>query len=79
MTTGRLLVVEDEPSISELISINLRHAGFTVVTAATAEAAREVVDPGWWCLTGCCPTAVALRFAGSGEANRARGTCPSSC
>jgi two-component system phosphate regulon response regulator PhoB len=44
MTTGRLLVVEDEPSISELISINLRHAGFTVVTAATAEAAREVVD-----------------------------------
>ena len=44
MTTGRLLVVEDEPSIAELISINLRHAGFTVVTAATAEAAREVVD-----------------------------------
>jgi len=44
MTTGRLLVVEDEPSIAELISINLRHAGFTVLTAATAEAAREVVD-----------------------------------
>ena len=44
MTTGRLLVVEDEPSIAELISINLRHAGFTVLTAATAEAAREVAD-----------------------------------
>lgn len=44
MTTGRLLVVEDEPSIAELISINLRHAGFTVLTAATAEAAREAVD-----------------------------------
>jgi two-component system phosphate regulon response regulator PhoB len=44
MTTSRLLVVEDEPSIAELISINLRHAGFSVVTAESAEAARELVD-----------------------------------
>jgi two-component system phosphate regulon response regulator PhoB len=44
MTTSRLLVVEDEPSIAELISINLRHAGFAVATAGSAEAARELVD-----------------------------------
>ena len=44
MTASRLLVVEDEPAIAELIAINLRHAGFTVHHAATAEAAREAVD-----------------------------------
>ncbi|MFM8766751.1 MAG: phosphate regulon transcriptional regulator PhoB [Rubrivivax sp.] len=41
---NRLLVVEDEAAIAELISINLRHAGFNVSTTATAEAAREAVD-----------------------------------
>ncbi|MFM1854881.1 MAG: hypothetical protein RLZ83_190, partial [Pseudomonadota bacterium] len=30
MATNRLLVVEDESAIAELISINLRHAGFAV-------------------------------------------------
>ena len=44
MTASRLLVVEDEPAIAELIAINLRHAGFTVHHAVTAEAAREAVD-----------------------------------
>ena len=44
MMANRLLVVEDEAAIAELISINLRHAGFNVSTAATAEAAREAVD-----------------------------------
>lgn len=44
MTANRLLVVEDEPAIAELIAINLRHAGFAVHHAATAEAAREAVD-----------------------------------
>ena len=44
MTSNRLLVVEDESAIAELISINLRHAGFQVTLAATAEAARAEVD-----------------------------------
>jgi two-component system phosphate regulon response regulator PhoB len=44
MMANRLLVVEDEAAIAELLSINLRHAGFNVSTAATAEAAREAVD-----------------------------------
>ncbi|TDM06232.1 MAG: phosphate regulon transcriptional regulatory protein PhoB [Ideonella sp. MAG2] len=42
MTT--ILVVEDEPAIGELIAINLRHAGFKVVLAETAETAQSVVD-----------------------------------
>lgn len=42
MTT--ILVVEDEPAIGELIAINLRHAGFKVVLAETAEAAQSAVD-----------------------------------
>ncbi|HEX8868803.1 MAG TPA: response regulator, partial [Lentzea sp.] len=32
---GRLLVVEDEPSIRELLCASLRFAGFTVSSAAT--------------------------------------------
>jgi two-component system phosphate regulon response regulator PhoB len=38
------LVVEDESAIAELIAINLRHAGYEVVLAATAEQARFEVD-----------------------------------
>ncbi len=41
---ARILVVEDEPSIAELISINLRHAGHEVVVAGDARAAQAVVD-----------------------------------
>jgi two-component system, OmpR family, phosphate regulon response regulator PhoB len=39
-----VLVVEDEPAIAELISINLRHAGFDVTVAADAQAAQRAVD-----------------------------------
>src|SRR6201746_532007 len=39
-----VLVVEDESAIAELISINLRHAGFEVTIAATAEQAQAAVD-----------------------------------
>jgi two-component system phosphate regulon response regulator PhoB len=39
-----ILVVEDEPAIAELAAINLRHAGFEVVLAPDAEAARSAVD-----------------------------------
>ena len=40
---ARILVVEDEPAILELIAINLKHAGFEVTSAASAEAADEFV------------------------------------
>jgi two-component system, OmpR family, phosphate regulon response regulator PhoB len=41
---SRILVVEDEMAIAELISINLRHAGHEVTVAATAEQAQLEVD-----------------------------------
>ena len=41
---SRILVVEDEPAIAELVAMNLRHAGFDVVLAADAEAAQAEVD-----------------------------------
>lgn len=41
---SKVLVVEDEPAIAELISINLRHAGFDVSMAATSDQARLEVD-----------------------------------
>lgn len=40
----RVLLVEDEPAIAELVAINLRHAGFEVSIAADAEAALASVD-----------------------------------
>ncbi len=41
---SRVLVVEDESAIAELIAINLRHAGYEVSVVADAEAARASVD-----------------------------------
>ena len=43
-TEARLLVVEDEPNILELLSASLRYAGFEVLTAAGGTEAA--LDPG---------------------------------
>lgn len=51
--SARILVVEDEPSVNELIVINLRHAGFEVVTTEDAETA-------WTLLSGTPPDVVLL-------------------
>jgi two-component system, OmpR family, phosphate regulon response regulator PhoB len=40
----RVLIVEDEPSIAELISVNLRHNGFAPVWAEDAAAAQRELD-----------------------------------
>lgn len=40
----KILVVEDEPDINELIQINLRHAGFEVLTSLDAEGARQILS-----------------------------------
>jgi len=39
-----VLIVEDESAIAELISINLRHAGYAVTIAATADQAQAAID-----------------------------------
>ena len=41
---SKVLVVEDEAAIGELIAINLRHAGFEVSIAIDAEAAQAAID-----------------------------------
>ena len=41
---SRILVVEDESAIAELISINLRHAGYDVTIAGSADQAQYEVD-----------------------------------
>ncbi len=41
---SRILIVEDEPAIAELIAINLRHAGFEVTLAETPEQAQSDID-----------------------------------
>ena len=41
---GQVLVVEDEAAIAELIALNLRHAGYEVKLADTADAAQAAVD-----------------------------------
>jgi two-component system phosphate regulon response regulator PhoB len=40
----RILIVEDEPSIAELIAVNLRHNGFQPVWAIDAETAQRELD-----------------------------------
>jgi two-component system phosphate regulon response regulator PhoB len=68
---SRVLVVEDEPAIAELISINLRHAGFEVTIASTADQAQievgavlpdlVILD---WMLPGQSGLALAKRWRG---------------
>ena len=41
---SRVLVVEDEAAIAELIAINLRHAGYEVSVAVDADQAQALVD-----------------------------------
>ena len=41
---SRILIVEDEAAIAELLAINLRHAGFEVTLAADAQHAQAAVD-----------------------------------
>lgn len=44
MKTPRVLIVEDEPAIAELLAVNLRHQGFDPVVAGDAELAQREVD-----------------------------------
>jgi two-component system, OmpR family, phosphate regulon response regulator PhoB len=44
MKPPRILIVEDEPSIAELIAVNLRHNGFLPVWAEDGVAAQREVD-----------------------------------
>lgn len=41
--SARILIVEDEPAIRELVAVNLRHAGFRVDGVESAEAARAAL------------------------------------
>ena len=43
-TLPRILIVEDEPAIAELIAVNLRHNGFQPVRAMDAESAQRELD-----------------------------------
>ena len=43
-TVPRVLVVEDEPSIAELVAVNLRHNGFQPIWAVDGEAAQRELD-----------------------------------
>ena len=61
---SRILVVEDESAIAELISINLRHAGFEVTLAGDAEQARVAVD-------GMLPSLVVLDWMLPGQSGLA--------
>lgn len=40
----RILIVEDEPAIAELIAVNLRHGGFEPVTAQDSVTAQKELD-----------------------------------
>ena len=61
-TTPRILIVEDEPAIAELLIINLKHNGFAPVWSGDGMAAQRELDallqmP--FCLIGCCLDKVA--------------------
>ena len=69
--TPTILVVEDEPAIQELIAVNLRHAGFLVARAMSAEEAESVIRAALpdlvlldWMLPGQSGMALAKKLRG---------------
>ena len=44
MKTPKILLVEDESAIAELISVNLRHNGFSPIWASDGQAAQREID-----------------------------------
>ena len=66
---ARVLIVEDEGGIVELVSIHLRHAGFDVAVATDADRAQALVDEALpdlvvldWMLPGRSGVALARRW-----------------
>src|SRR3954470_6427061 len=71
MKNPRVLIVEDEPSIAELVSVNLRHNGFQPVWAEDGIAAQRELDAVLpdailldWMLPGQSGLALARRWRG---------------
>jgi len=75
--THRILIVEDEPSIAELIAINLTHAGYEVEKAMQADVAQSMMKehlPNLVILDWMLPGKSGVQFAKELRANdRTRG------
>ena len=74
-----ILIVEDEPSIAELISINLTHAGFTVARAFQADEAlfmMRSISPDLIILDWMLPGKSGVQFAKELRANPASQSLP---
>src|SRR6478609_9032784 len=68
----RVLVVEDEPAIAELVAVNLRHNGFQPIWAEDGDAAQRELDAGLpdvilldWMLPGQSGLALARKWRAS--------------
>ena len=46
MASNKLLLVEDEPDIRDMLQFNLERAGFELLCADTAEAALRLIQEG---------------------------------
>ena len=70
--THRILIVEDEPSIAELIAINLTHAGYEVEKALQADIAFSMMKdqlPSLIILDWMLPGKSGVQFAKIGRAH----------
>lgn len=71
MKPSRVLIVEDEPAIAELIAINLRHHGFEPIIAGDGEQAQRELDAVLpdvilldWMLPGASGVSLARKWRG---------------
>lgn len=64
MTRARILIVEDELAISEMIAVNLRHQGYDVVCVEDGEQAQQELDSAQ---TGALPDVILLDWMLPGQ------------
>ena len=77
--THRILIVEDELSISELISINLTHAGYDVQQAFQTEEASQMIRdslPDLMILDWMLPGKSGVQYAKELRANESTASIP---
>jgi hypothetical protein len=79
---GKVMIIEDEPALEEMLRYNFEAEGFSVVTCAHGEQTDLLIEeevPDWSSWTGCCRGCRELSCADGSVPGQRRRPYPSFC